>query len=298
LHSASAHRTTTETIGNPSCLRMTSMDLDDYRKALDDLVVDIQDPRALAPSERLAMRERLRRANMVIYRCVAGARMDRTVLAAFTRQLGLGKPDQNLLAANDGLSEVEVKNEGHFSQYIPYTNRSLNWHSDGYYLTGDRIIRTMLLHCMSPAAKGGSLEAIDHRVLYHLLAERDVRFPQALSRRDAMTIPAHHDHGAAREDSTGPVFFVEGNTLRMRYTARQHNVRWAADVLFQDALSTLKELFENHPDLRYRRRLAEGEGILCANVPHRRDAFEDGDKSQSKRLMYRGRFTESLKGTG
>ena len=82
------------------------------------------------------------------------------------------------------------------------------------------------------------------------------------------------------------------------FTARKHNVRWSADALFQDALSTLKDLFENHPDLRYRRRLAEGEGILCANVPHRRDAFEDGDKSQSKRLMYRGRFTESLKGTG
>ncbi len=273
---------------------MGPADRDEYRKTLADLLVDIRDPSRLNAMEIQALNKRLRCTNMVIYRCAAPENVTREHVSKLANQMGLGRPDRNLLAAKDGLSEVEVKDEARFAHYIPYTNRPLNWHSDGYYQSDQRIIRSMLLHCAYPAERGGELTAIDHRVLFSLLAELDIRFPEALSRTDAMTIPAHYEDGASRSASQGPVFFFEQNTLRMRYTARKHNVIWASDVLFQEALSALQELFEQSTDFQYTRRLKSGEGILCANVPHRRESFEDGTDQKPKRLMYRGRFREAL----
>ena len=273
---------------------MGPADRDEYRKTLADLLVDIHDPSRLNAMEIQALNKRLRCANMVIYRCAAPENVTREHVSKLANQMGLGRPDRNLLAAKDGLSEVEVKGEARFAHYIPYTNRPLNWHSDGYYQSGQRIIRSMLLHCAHPAERGGALTAIDHRILFSLLAELDIRFPEALSRTDAMTIPAHYEDGASRGASQGPVFFFEQNTLRMRYTARKHNVIWASDVLFQEALSALQELFEQSTDFQYTRRLELGEGILCANVPHRRESFKDGTDQKPKRLMYRGRFREAL----
>ena len=81
----------------------------------------------------------------------AGLREDRSAVTTLTAQLGLGDPDQNLCADADGLSPIQVHPEGVRQRYIPYTDKKLNWHTDGYYHRPDRIIRAMLLHCIRPA---------------------------------------------------------------------------------------------------------------------------------------------------
>ena len=270
--------------------------LSQYQRAIENLVVDINDPYQISTIERTALVRRIEKTNMVIYRFAPDYGQDRSAVTALTAQLGLGDPDQNLCADADGLSSIQVHPEGVRQRYIPYTNKKLNWHTDGYYHRPDRIIRTMLLHCVRRAMEGGALEAIDHEIIYGLLQKRDPRLTEALSQPDAMTIPENGLSGPAfRAECSGPVFFEESGRLRMRYTARKHNVIWKADALTQEAVAVLDEILNGSGDLIVRRSLESGEGLICANVPHRRDAFIDSRCVSERRLMYRGRYTSPLR---
>jgi len=269
--------------------------LSQYQRAIGDLVVDIDDPYRISTIESTALSRRIEKTNMAIYRFGLDYGRDRSAVTALTAQLGLGAPDQNLCADADGLSPIQVHHEGVRQRYIPYTDKKLNWHTDGYYHRPDRIIRTMLLHCARPAMEGGALETIDHEIVYGLLQERDSRLAEALSQPDAMTIPENGLSGPAfRAECSGPVFFEESGTLRMRYTARKHNVIWKKDALTQEAIAVLDEILNNSGDLIVRRSLESGEGLICANVPHRRDAFIDSRCVSERRLMYRGRYNHPL----
>tara|TARA_A100001388_G_C28741104_1_gene486933 strand:- start:193 stop:1323 length:1131 start_codon:yes stop_codon:yes gene_type:complete len=269
--------------------------LSQYQRAIENLVVDINDPYRISTIERTALARRIEKTNMVIYRFRPDYAQDRSAVTALMSQLSLGDPDQNLCADADGLSSIQVHPEGVRQRYIPYTDKKLNWHTDGYYHRPDRIIRTMLLHCVRPALEGGALEAIDHEIIYGLLQERDPRLAEALSQPNVMTIPENGLSGPAfRAECSGPVFFEESGTLRMRYTARKHNVIWKEDALTQEAVAVLDAILNGSGDLIVRRSLESGEGLICANVPHRRDAFIDSRCVSERRLMYRGRYTTPL----
>ena len=269
--------------------------LTQYRETIENLVVDIGDPYQISNAERAALATRIEKANMAIYRFKSDFGRDRNAVTALTAQLGLGAPNHNLCADADGLSPIKVHTDSVRQRYIPYTDKKLNWHTDGYYHSSDRIIRTMLLHCAQPALEGGALEAIDHEIIYGLLQERDPRLAEALSRPDAMTIPENGLTGQVyRADCSGPVFFRESGALRMRYTARKHNVIWKEDALMHEAVAALGEILSSSGDLIVRHRLKLGEGLICANVPHRRDAFIDSPRISEQRLMYRGRYTRPL----
>ena len=269
--------------------------LSQYQRAIGDLVVDIDDPYRISTIESTALARRIEKTNMAIYRFKPDYGQDRRAVTALTAQLGLGIPDHNLSADADGLSPIQAHPEGVRQRYIPYTDKKLNWHTDGYYHRPDRIIRTMLLHCARPAMEGGALETIDHEIVYGLLQERDSRLAEALLQPDTMTIPENGLVGPAyRGECSGPVFFEESGALRMRYTARKHNVIWKRDALTQEAIAVLDEILNSSGDLIVRRSLKPGEGLICANVPHRRDAFIDSSCVGERRLMYRGRYTRPL----
>ena len=266
--------------------------LGQYQRAIENLVVDINDPYRISTIEHTSLARRIEKTNMVIYRFGPDYAEDRSAVKTLTTQLGLGDPDQNLCADADGLSPIQVHPEGVRQRYIPYTDKKLNWHTDGYYHRPDRIIRAVLLHCIRPAMEGGALEAIDHEIIYGLLQEHDPRLAEALSQPNAMTIPENGLSGTAfRAECAGPVFFEESGALRMRYTARKHNVIWKEDALTQEAVAVLNEILSCSGDLIFRRSLKPGEGLICANVPHRRDAFNDSPCVSEQRLMYRGRYT-------
>ena len=263
-----------------------------YRESLETLIVDIETPSNLTAQERSAIQARLSSANMVVYRCSPSEAVNRNQVAQLAEQFGLVNPTHNLFAADDGLSEIEAKANEHSSQYIPYTNRALNWHTDGYYRSHKNPVRAMLLHCVRPAETGGSLEAIDARALYGLLHQQDHRFTEALRMPDVMWIPENQAHGANREASLGPVFFFENDCLQMRYTARKHNVVWKNTSLISEAKDALEEYLED-PSIRFRYQLQAGEGLLSANIPHRREPFFDSD-DRAGRLIYRGRYAQPI----
>lgn len=270
-----------------------------HPRSADELVVDVADPFALTPSERDALLERITRANMAVYRAPPTA-VDASLPRALGRQLGLVRLDANWLAEDDGVSHIAVSAQGGTrGEFIPYTDRAIGWHTDGYYHPGGRRIHGMLLHCVRPAAEGGVNTLLDPEIAYIALRDADARHVAALTADDAMTIPAREadDGGVARPAQPGPVFsFDDGGALHMRYTARTRSIAWKDDAATRAALACLEALLAGGAPQVLRLRLDAGMGIVGHNVLHARSAFVD-DPCRP-RLLYRARFLDRVHAPG
>ncbi|MCW8829575.1 MAG: TauD/TfdA family dioxygenase [Gammaproteobacteria bacterium] len=271
-----------------------------YPAATAALVVDLAAPPALGEHEYQALLERLRKTNMAIYRTPPDGNPDKAIPRAIAERFGLVHLDSNLLADDDGLTSITVNPEGDHPHYIPYTNRPINWHCDGYYNTGEQQIRGMLLHCVQPAAEGGENRLLDPEIVYLLLRDENPDHIHALMQPDVMTIPPGKDgEGDERPASVGPVFSIHEVTgsLHMRYTARKRNVVWRDDAATRAALAALTRILdgENHPYI-FRARLEAGMGLICNNVLHTRDGFIDRPDTPP-RLLYRARYFDRIRGT-
>jgi hypothetical protein len=265
-----------------------------------ELVVDVADPFALTPRERDALLERIGRANVAVYRGPPSA-VDASLPRAIGRQLGLVRLDANWLADDDGLSRIAVsdRSDGGRGGFIPYTDRAIRWHTDGYYHPAARRIRGMILHCVRPAAAGGDNRLLDHEIVYLMLRDRDPALVAALMAGDAMTIPARDDAvgGAAREAQSGPVFSLdETAALHMRYTARTRSIAWKDDAATRAAVAALEQLLAADLPQVLRLRLDAGMGIVGHNVLHERSAFVD-DPARP-RLLYRARYLDRVQPPG
>jgi len=274
--------------------------LADYPTEAAALIVDLAEPPALSEQEHGALMQRLRKTNMAIYRTACGGEPGKTMPRSLAERFGLLHLDSNLLADDDGLTSITVNPQGEHPRYIPYTNRAINWHCDGYYNTGERQIRGMLLHCVQPAAEGGENQLLDHEIAYLLLRDENPEHIRALMAPDVMTIPPGKDgEGGERGASVGPVFSIHGpsGSLHMRYTARKRNIEWKDDADTSAALAALGRILqgEENPYI-FRARLEGGMGLICNNVLHTRDAFRD-DADAPGRLLYRARYFDRVRGT-
>lgn len=261
---------------------------------IEELVVDVADPRVLTDAERAALRARIARASFAVYRSpvAAGASHLPRLVGA---QLGLRRLDANWLADEDGISRITVSRDGAGEAgFIPYTNRAIRWHTDGYYHPAPRRIRGMILHCVRPARRGGENALLDHELAYIALRDIAPGHVRALMQPDAMTIPARADEqGVARAAQAGPVFSVDaGGALHMRYTARTRSIEWKADGATRAAAACLEALLAGNLPGILRVRLHAGMGVVGHNVLHDRSAFED-DPSQP-RLLLRARFLDRV----
>ena len=258
-------------------------------------MVDVGDPRALTAAERAALLERIARANMALYRSpvvVADKQLPRRLGA----QLGLHRLDANWLADEDGISQIRVSQatDGR-GGFIPYTDRAIRWHTDGYYHPGERRIHGMILHCVRPALSGGVNALFDHEMAYLGLRDMSPAHVRALMQSDAMTIPGRDDDdGVARPAQTGPVFSVNAadGSLHMRYTARTRSIEWKSDSATRAAVAALEALLASDSPWIMRIRLSAGMGVVGHNMLHERSGFED-DATQP-RLLYRARFLDRI----
>jgi hypothetical protein len=64
--------------------------------------------------------------------------------------------------------------------FIPYTHKPINWHTDGYYNTLDRRILGMTLHCAQDAEAGGENALLDHEIAYIQLRDANPDYIAAL----------------------------------------------------------------------------------------------------------------------
>lgn len=268
--------------------------LADAPRSAEVLTVEVHDPAALTAAERAALLDRCARHNMALYRSSLVA-ADKSIARELGRQLGLVRLDANWLADEDGISPITVREgAGPAGAFIPYTNRAIKWHTDGYYHPAQRAIRGMILHCVRPAASGGANQLLDHELAYIALRDADPAHVRALMADDAMTIPARTDEdGVARAAQAGPVFSVDAlGFLHMRYTARTRSIAWKDDAPTRAAVACLESLLAGASPHVLRVRLEPGMGLVTNNVLHDREAFIDDP--QRPRLLYRARHLDRV----
>lgn len=262
--------------------------------SIDELLVDVDDPRRLAPAERAALLERIAHNNFALYRCARLAD-DSQGARALGSQLGLARLDANWLADEDGVSSITVSDarDGR-GGFIPYTDRAIGWHTDGYYQPDERRIHAMMLHCVRPATQGGINALLDPELAYIALRDASPAYVRALTAPDAMTIPARDDDdGVARAAQTGPVIsLTPDGALHFRYTARTRSIEWKDDAVTRSAVACLGALLAGETPWIHRCRLGAGMGIVGHNVLHDRSAFVD-DPARP-RLLYRLRFLDRI----
>jgi len=259
--------------------------------------VVIRDPATLQADERDALLRHCRTRNFALFRVPSAIADTDAALTAFGQRLGLLELDQNLCAEDSGVTAITVRQTGTDNTYIPYTNRPLGWHTDGYYNAGDQQVRAWLLFCSRPAAEGGANELLDHEIAYIRLRDENPDWIRALMADDAFTIPGNVEGGTEiRPHHSGPVFSVSpvDGSLHMRYSARQRNVIWKDDRATRDAAGFLRGLFEHGDEHIVRIRLEAGDGVISNNVLHRRDGFRDDPATGAKRLFYRARYYQRL----
>ncbi len=268
-----------------------------YPRSIDELLVPVADPRRLSAGEFSALGSRCARANMAIYDASHLPAADKSIPRFIGQQLGLARLEGNYLADEDGLSSITPADDTDRlrGEFIPYTHRPINWHTDGYYNASERRILGMLLHCAQDAETGGENRLLDHEIAYIQLRDANPEHVDALMRPNVMTIPARtDDSGVARPAQGGPVFAVDaaGGFLTMRYTARTRSIVWRDDARTRAAVRTLADILAES-EYRLTVRLRPGMGLVCNNVLHTREAFDDSPGR--RRLLYRGRYYDRLR---
>ncbi len=269
-----------------------------YPQDIGDLVVEINDPRALTKSEHQALLQHCRKTNMVIYASKMGSNPDPEIPLAIGRYFGANNLDSNWLADDNGLTSLTVATEGVRQRYIPYTNHAINWHTDGYYNANNKQINALLLHVVQRAAQGGENALMDHEIAYIMLREKNPDYIRALMQPNVLTIPARIEAGKiARVEESGPVFSITASgDLHMRYTIRVNNVIWSNDPLTLEALDCLRKILNSLSPYIFRGLLEAGMGLISNNVLHDRAAFTDNEIY--KRHFYRARYFNRLNDTG
>ena len=278
--------------------------LSDYPQCATDMIVTVNDMGALSGEETAKLIRSARKTNMALYCChAAGAGADeaqrRHDAVAFAEQLGLHRSETHRSAAADGLVSLQVSDKDSRANFIPYTNKPLSWHTDGYYNKPKERIRAMFLHFVRPAATGGENALFDPEIAYIRLRDENPAYITALRFRRAMTIPSFTENsGCTRPECTGPVFSNDRFTgaLHMRFTNRKRNISWCRNNITDEALAFLRHILESDP-LILRYRFNAGEGVICNNVLHSRDSFEDVAGAGQGRLVYRARYMDRIAGT-
>ena len=264
-------------------------------RTLESRLIPIEDTASLSEKERKRLANDCQLHNFALYALQNQSQSNKASIHKFALQLGLKHLDNNLCADDDQLTSITIAEHTGQHEYIPYTAKKLNWHTDGYYNTANRQINGMLLHCVTPAAQGGETYLLDHELAYLLLRDENPEYVNALFAKDALTIPANIiDNNVIRPAQTGPVFSVDAHgRLHMRYSARLRNIEWKQDSLIHEATDFLQQLWATGSDLIVNHTLQAGQGVVCNNILHGRTDFEDN--TDSNRLLYRGRYYESIK---
>jgi hypothetical protein len=249
-------------------------------------------------TELTQIRDCVSRANMALIRLPQGWERSGDGLRRLGAALGLVRLDRNLCADEGGISAIRVADQRRANEYIPYTNRPLSWHTDGYYNAPEQQIRAWALLCARPALEGGENQLLDPEIAYLLLRDEDPELTRALMQPDALTIPANIEAGRIiRPARVGPVFSLANDgSLHMRYSARQRNISWKPGPAVA-AAGFLQGLFSSGSPYIFRHRLQPGEVLISNNVLHNRSGFRDTGAASRGRLLFRARYFDRIAGS-
>ncbi|MET0065849.1 MAG: TauD/TfdA family dioxygenase [Candidatus Thiodiazotropha sp.] len=274
-------------------LRWRDEKLRDYPASLDDLVVEIGDPRHITQAEHDRIHLLCCKSNIAIWAGLSGHDADKQIIRQLGFRFGLHNLDHNMCADNDAITSLTVQSDALRKGYIPYSDRPIAWHTDGYYNDLQHQIHGLLLHCVQPAEHGGENDLLDHEIVFLRIMDKNPDYIRALMHPEAMTIPANVSGGEElRPVRSGPVFSIHADGhLHMRYTDRSRSIEWRDDPLLSEAVEFLKTLLHTPSEWHFHGKLQAGQGLICNNVLHTRSGFEDGELP---RLIYRARYFDRI----
>lgn len=259
-----------------------------------DRVFELDADARLPESLREQVRQQVDAYNFAIFQ--SASEINKLEFLALNRQFGLNRIDSNLGADSDSVTSLRVVSDSdERAQYIPYTNRALNWHTDGYYNSHTRQINAFALYCVKQAARGGGNYLFDHELMYILIRDQAPELLASLMAGDMMLIPPNvQDNRVIRAEESGPVFSIQPGScgLHMRYTSRPRNIVWKSDKRSEQALNLVREILMGS-DAVIDLRLQDNQGIVCNNILHGRQAFHDRE-GRSGRLIYRARYYDAI----
>ena len=246
---------------------------------IDGIIVNIHDINNVKISEIAKIKETINKCNSCIYSSKTALKSN-TNLLKFVESVGMRTYDRNNIESNEISTITPLENNK--INYIPYTDKSLNWHTDGYY--DKKSIFSWLLHCVHPATHGGENYLLDHELALreYVLRHDDIN---NLMSEDALTIPESKD--TSRSEISTYIFSIKNQykKLHMRFSMRKDNISTSPKA--GDAVTKLKAIIENDCakySLTYK--LQKNEGIITNNILHGRKAFKD-DKVKRKLLRIR-----------
>lgn len=270
--------------------------LKNYPTTIDAITIDLNALDDFCVQQRQAIFDLCAKTNLVIYR--VAKQPDKEAISDFAFLLGLHRFDANLCADNDSISSICVHADSDLhKQYIPYSNKALSWHTDGYYNKPDQLINAFLMHCAQPAQSGGLNQFLDPEILYILLRDDNPDSIAALFETDVMTIPKNSQNGKdIRAAQSGPVFSIDSgsHSLHMRYTARKRNIEWKQDSRVLYAVRKIEEILLSNIEYSFNYTPVVGQGVLANNVLHNRSEFIDQAGTGKGRLIYRARFYDRI----
>ena len=268
-----------------------------YPLNIDDQILKIKDFKLLSHTDLQNIGHNCERFNFALYD-IGLADNDSRIPLQIATQLGLKVSDKHLCGDKVGISAIKVSEKRAPGEYIPYTNKPINWHTDGYYNQSNQKILSMVLHCAQNAISGGENAFFDHEILYILLRNENPDYIRVLMDENVMTIPENVQDGQViREAQCGPVFSVYPWGLHMRYTARTKSIVWKNDPLVSEAIKKIREILNSDSIYKVRHSFLPGQGVFSNNVLHMRTGFEDSEDNDMDhhRLIYRMRFYERMK---
>jgi len=253
-------------------------------------IIDIEADGRFADNSRSEIKKQIEHYNFALYRLRGASPDSLATIKRIGSQLGLKELDKNLCAREDRVTQLTVKDQGRANIYIPYTNRPIGWHTDGYYNPLHQRVQAFILHCEQPAAEGGVNQLLDPDMVYIHLREQNPDFIRALSNPQVMCIPENIEDGVEIRPQTCSAVFLEeqDHALAMRFSKRKHNIIWSDDGLTREALDCLLEFLDSDTPYHISYRLQAGEGVMNNNVLHTRSAFTDS--VDAKRVFYRARY--------
>jgi hypothetical protein len=272
--------------------------LDRYDCLNPTAIIKIENHTKIGPATMADLAAQMRSFNFALFEIDgSGNAFSTQDFLAFGHQLGLYRIDSNLSAESDGVTLLSaVDSSDKRSRYIPYTNRALNWHTDGYYNSMDSRIDAFSLYCVKQAGQGGDNFLLDHEMVYMQIRDTDPGLLIALMDTGIMVVPANiSNKKVLRQAESGPVFIVDSETgkLNMRYSARPQNIGWKTDELSTRAVNLVREILMDSEYVSMLK-LDSGQGIVCNNVLHGRTGFVDDGNSDAARLYYRARYYDAV----
>tara|TARA_B100001113_G_scaffold353132_1_gene356445 strand:+ start:28 stop:912 length:885 start_codon:yes stop_codon:yes gene_type:complete len=260
-----------------------------YPESISNLLIQLNKD-SLLLNDLNSIKKIIGKYNFAVYEF--NSKIDDEFLQEFCKKLKLIESVSNPLSDINNISNITdnsafKSNNSNKTEYIPYTNKKLNWHTDGYYYPINISVKSFLLHCESQAEQGGRNFLIDHEIIYIFLRDHNPDYIDILMQKDIMEIPRNKNIKDSKAIK-GPVFYIDKDgSLNMRFTSRKQNIIWKKDDIINDIKRFIESFINDDKRYIFDLLLKENQGYIANNILHRREEFNDGKK---KRLLKRIRF--------